>query len=129
MVLYAKRNQDFLDHRKSKMSSKPKGRISSWPGASNSSAGIEGSTGDDSVGTAGGVVLSVGVEIGDGSVLFERLLKSERIMENNVSFRMPKTVGVTDVCWNSSGEGSVVVVAFALMSLSGSRDCVHFFSI
>lgn len=98
MVLYAKRDQDLLDHRKSKISSKPKGRISSWPGTSNSSAGIEGSTAGDPVGISGDIVISVGVNVGDGSGLFKRLLKNERNMEDNVSFRMLETVGVMDVC-------------------------------
>lgn len=97
MVLYAKRDQDLLDHRKSKISSKPKGRISSWPGASSGSVDIEGSTGNDSVGISGGVVISVGVDVGDGSGLFKRLLKSERNMEDNVSFRMLEMVGVVGV--------------------------------
>ena len=108
-------NQDLLDHRKSKISSKPKGRISNWPGASNGSAGIEGATADGSVGVSGSVIVSaMGVDIGYGSDLFERMLKKERNMEENVLFRVLGTLGVVDVRWSSCCVGSAVTVAFAL---------------
>lgn len=107
------------------MSSKPKGRISSWPGASDgSAAGIEGRGTDAFVGISGGVVASGGGEDDcKGSDLTECLLKSERKMEANVSFRVLEALGV---CWNSTGDGSVAAVALAL---SGWRDCLTCFSI
>jgi hypothetical protein len=72
---------------------------------------------DGSVGVSGGVVVSVGgVDIGDDLDLFERPLKRERNMEDNVLYRMLETFDEVDVCW---GEGSAVAVAFVLISLSG----------
>lgn len=87
MVLYAKRDHDHPDHRRSRMSSKPKGRISSWPDANDGSVCTEGWRTGDVVGVSEGVVVSAeGVDDGNDAGLFDRLLKSERKMETKVSF-------------------------------------------
>lgn len=74
--------------------------------------GSNGSTGA----TSSGVVSLDGVDTGDGSDLFERMLKKERSREDNVSFRMFETLGVVAVRWSSWCEGSAVAVAFSLLS-------------
>jgi len=79
-----------------------------------------------SVEVSGGVVVSVrGADGGDGSDFLERPLKRERSMEDNVSFRILETFGVVDARWGSRCESSAVAVAFALVSLLGSKDCFH----
>jgi len=101
--------------------------MSSWPGTSDGSAGIviECSTAGGFVGVSGGAVVLVDGGDDSGSDLFERMLKKERSMEDNVSFRVLKTFGVADVGSCSRREGSAATVAFALTSPSGSRDCFH----